>query len=1539
MVMSTSTPKNGLRMPVSTGYRLLFSLLFLLLMGNIQTNAQFSISATATNYTQDFDALSSAGSWSNNSTLTGWYARTTATSSITTYGLNTGSTTTAGLYSYGVAGTNPASDRALGYATSNAFTGSSGSGRNYIGWRLVNNTGSAISSITVTWTGEQWRRDNTVAQSMNLSYQQGATVTDLLSGTWTSASSTFSSPNNTGAASALDGNAPGNRSAGISVTITVNIPAGEEIMLRWDDLNDSGNDHHLALDDVTVNAAAASAPPTVTTTIVSSILTNGASSGGDVTSDGGASVTARGVAYGTSANPDINGTITSDGTGTGPFTSTLSGLSVNTQYYYRAYATNSAGTSYGTEDDFYTLANTPDAPSVGGPTSSSLNVSIGGGDGNPSTTTYAIREIGSGLYVQADGSRAASEIWQTATAWGTIAVTGLSASTLYSFDVKARNGDNVETGFGTSASGTTSAAGAQNQTITFGPLSNVTYGDAPFALTATASSGLTVTYQSSNTNVATISGNTVTIVGAGSTTITASQPGDGVNWNAAPDVDQTLTVDPKALTVSGAVAQNKDYDGNTNAVINGATLVGVVGIDDVTVSGGGTFASADAGTGISVTANLVLGGADAGNYSLTQPTGLSADINPAAQTITFGALAPKTTADVPFVLTATASSGLTVTYNSSNTNVATILGDVVTIVGAGSTTITASQAGNGNYLPATSVDQVQVVTVAPSTVTYSFGSVAPGDANPTSGTPVANLNFSALSRANNFGTTVLLSTTSGSSGYTGASGSYNAGAAVDDGAFNSSTSTYYEFTLTPAPAHQFSLSGISFGTRSTSTGPQAYTLRSSLDGYSSDLATGSISNNSTWALKSNSLSFSSGFGTEVTFRLYVHSGVGNPALGTANNRIDDLKLDVVVEAAPDCSGTPEVGTANGTTTICEGSSTSLSLAGNDDINSAAGLSIQWFSSTDNSNFSPFGAGNETSLSTGNLTQPTYFYATITCSVSGLSETSNTVTVTVDPNVNAGTLTGSASMCAGTLQLLTSNGDAGGTWNSSNPTVASVDGLGNVTAFAAGSTDITYSILSGCGAPSVATLTINVAENSAPVVSGPVNVCAFLGNSEQVSYTANTPGASSYTWTLPPNVNLISGAGTNTITVTFNAGFATQANKQIRVRANSVCGASALTIYYLLTQFPTTPAPIVASTTDVCPSIGTNAPIVYTIPKVASATSYIWTAQAGTTTITSINGAGPNDTTVSVVFASGFTTSPITVTAVNDCGISGTRSLTITRANPSTPSLIAGPTNACEFIDPSASTAAYSIPQQPTVTTYTWTVPAGSLNLSGQGTNSISFNYPSGFNTGTVSVVASNGCGTSGPRSLSINTLSPAAPGIIDVIQTNVCPNREYTYTIASLPANATSIQWSVPAGANILSGQGTTSITVSYPATAVSGTVSAIAQSNCGSSVARNLSVKLPACPEGGSFSKGSGIKPAGQVALDLQVYPNPTTSSFRVQVYGQANDQATIRVMDLQGRELSRKIVMAGTMHSFGSDLKAGTYLVEVLQGGKRTVQKLVKL
>jgi hypothetical protein len=87
------------------------------------------------------------------------------------------------------------------------------------------------------------------------------------------------------------------------------------------------------------------------------------------------------------------------------------------------------------------------------------------------------------------------------------------------------------------------------QTTDFTPPAAATFGDAPVALEATATSGLTVSYQSSDSSVATVSGNTLTIVGAGSTTLTASQSGD-INHEPAPDLPQLLTVNKATATVT-----------------------------------------------------------------------------------------------------------------------------------------------------------------------------------------------------------------------------------------------------------------------------------------------------------------------------------------------------------------------------------------------------------------------------------------------------------------------------------------------------------------------------------------------------------------------------------------------------------------------------------------------------------------------------------------------------------------------------------------------------------------------------------------------------------------------------------------------------------------------------------------------------------------------------------------------------------------------------------------------------------------------------
>jgi hypothetical protein len=95
--------------------------------------------------------------------------------------------------------------------------------------------------------------------------------------------------------------------------------------------------------------------PTVSTTTVTAVSSYSAVSGGNISSDGGSAVTARGVCWSTNTNPTIAGSHTTDSSGTGAFTSTIIGLNLQTKYYLRAYATNAKGTTYGNETSFTTL--------------------------------------------------------------------------------------------------------------------------------------------------------------------------------------------------------------------------------------------------------------------------------------------------------------------------------------------------------------------------------------------------------------------------------------------------------------------------------------------------------------------------------------------------------------------------------------------------------------------------------------------------------------------------------------------------------------------------------------------------------------------------------------------------------------------------------------------------------------------------------------------------------------------------------------------------------------------------------------------------------------------------------------------------------------------------------------------------------------------------------------------------------------------------------------------------------------------------------
>ncbi|MFZ4106701.1 beta strand repeat-containing protein, partial [Flavobacterium sp.] len=528
----------------------------------------------------------------------------------------------------------------------------------------------------------------------------------------------------------------------------------------------------------------------------------------------------------------------------------------------------------------------------------------------------------------------------------------------------------------------TISAIAESQTITFG--------DAPYSIATTATSGLTVAYSSSNTSVATVATNgLVTIVGAGTATITASQSGNS-NYNAATPVTQVVTVAQANQTITAiTLSVTKTYGDATYSIATTATsgLTVTYSSDNtsvVTVAANGLVTIVGAGI-----ANITAAQAGNTNYNAASSLTQEVTVGKADQTITLAPTLAKTTATTSYTLTQNASSGLAVVYSSSNSAVATTIGNTVTIVGTGTTIITATQEGDANYNAAEDATQNLTVTLpecasVSGTTSYNFGTATPFSATPSS--TQSNVTVSAVTQGNSFGASTLLSSTSTSSVYAGASGSGNAGIAAKIGALDTSTTTnaYFSFTVTPELGYNFTLNGISFGSRSTGTGPQAYSLRSSLDNYATDIATGSISNNSAWALKANTGLTVTGNGNAnpVTFRLYGYSGTGSPSSSSVNWRIDDLALSIST------SNTPSAATVAASQSVC--GLTSTALGGN-----TPAIGTGTWSQVSGPGTSTFSATNSGSSTATASVEGTYVYR---WSISNGCATTNTADVTVSYTV-------------------------------------------------------------------------------------------------------------------------------------------------------------------------------------------------------------------------------------------------------------------------------------------------------------------------------------------------------------------------------------------------------------------------------------------------------------------------------------------------------------------------------------------------------------
>ncbi|MEQ9376133.1 MAG: T9SS type A sorting domain-containing protein [Imperialibacter sp.] len=244
------------------------------------------------------------------------------------------------------------------------------------------------------------------------------------------------------------------------------------------------------------------------------------------------------------------------------------------------------------------------------------------------------------------------------------------------------------------------------QTITFGAIQAKTFGDEPFVLAASSTSGLVVAYASSDATVAKVDGTNVSLLKPGSATITASQAGSD-NYLAATSVEQSLVVNKAGQTISFEPLAAKTY-GDPPFELSAISSIGLPiafsSSDPAVVSVEGNSASIVKAGAVTITASQA--GNDNYNTASAEQT---ITVAKASQTITFDELPTLQSDDEPIELVAEASSGLPVAFQSEDETIATMEGATLTITGSGTTSITATQGGDENYLAAAEITRALVV--------------------------------------------------------------------------------------------------------------------------------------------------------------------------------------------------------------------------------------------------------------------------------------------------------------------------------------------------------------------------------------------------------------------------------------------------------------------------------------------------------------------------------------------------------------------------------------------------------------------------------------------------------------------------------------------------------------------------------------------------------------------------------------------------------------------------------------------------------------
>ncbi len=427
--------------------------------------------------------------------------------------------------------------------------------------------------------------------------------------------------------------------------------------------------------------------PVLTTTNVTNVTINSVTSGGVITNGGGADITARGVCWGTTTNPTISGNHTTDGIGSGTFASNITGLTPDTKYYIRAYATNSAGTAYGNEVSVTTTAIVVPTLTTATVTSIGLTTATSGGnitaDGGASVTARGV------CWATNTGPTTSNDTTLNMTGTGIFAsnLTGLTAATTYYVRAYAIN--SAGTAYGNEVSFTTTALTAP--VLTTAEITAITLTSATSGGTITSDGGAAITAKGvcyGLTTAPTVAGSKTTN-GSGTdaftSDITSLAPGTKYYVRAyATNSIGTGYGNELSFTTTAVVAPTV-----TTAAITTFTQTTAVAGGNVTADGGGLVTARGvcwATTADPTTADSkVTTGSGIGAF-VSNITGLTANTLYHVRAYATNATGTSYGADVQFTTSAVAFATLTTTTATALTQTSAVTGGNVTADGGGTVT-------------------------------------------------------------------------------------------------------------------------------------------------------------------------------------------------------------------------------------------------------------------------------------------------------------------------------------------------------------------------------------------------------------------------------------------------------------------------------------------------------------------------------------------------------------------------------------------------------------------------------------------------------------------------------------------------------------------------------------------------------------------------------------------------------------------------------------------------------------------------------------